>query len=199
VLAPEGDVADDHAADRAAVRGADDERVGPLAFRHPVRRARRRRVADHVGPRRGSHVGELAVQGHPTGLAFLLDRRRAGQRGTVPMREHANRDEFATTRVGEQPGQAQRVTAALAAVDAHDDRVEHGIWECHESSVGAGLATVDGSGRAFRSSRAPDAGGRRPPRRAGGQGECAGWSWERYATPPGRSGARSPATSMPTM
>jgi uncharacterized cupin superfamily protein len=52
--------------------------------------------------------------------------------------EHAHRDEFAAARFGELPGQAQRITAALAAVDAHDDRVEHGIWECHESSVGRG-------------------------------------------------------------
>ena len=38
--APEGDIADEHARDRAAVRGADDEHVGPLAFGHPVQRAR---------------------------------------------------------------------------------------------------------------------------------------------------------------
>jgi hypothetical protein len=60
--APEGDIAAEHAPDRAAVRGADDEHVGPLAFRHPVQRARRRRVAHHMGARcPHPHVSELAV------------------------------------------------------------------------------------------------------------------------------------------
>ena len=65
----------------------------------------------------------------------------AGERasaGPVLMREHAHRDEIAAARFGELPGQAQRITAAPAAVDAHDDRVEHEIWECHKSSVGGG-------------------------------------------------------------
>ena len=106
---------------------------------------------------------------------LLLDRRRAGQRGPVLMREHAHRDEIAAARFGELPGQAQRVTAALAPVDAHDDCVEHGIWECHESSVGGGPAAVDGSGRAFRSRRRPDVGvGGRPPRRAGARENAPG-------------------------
>ena len=69
-----------------------------------------------MGARRShSHVSELTVKGHLSGRALLLDRRRAGQRGPVLMREHAHRDEISAAHFGEQAGRAVRITAALAA------------------------------------------------------------------------------------
>ena len=126
-----GDVPEQDAADRAAVRGADHEEVRVLLVHDALEATGGVQVGerDDVPLRAGGlalgahHArGLLAEHGVEPGVG------PAGQ--VAAARVGVGQDEARAAGGGQGSGQGDRIAAALAAVDADDDRAEHAGSRC---------------------------------------------------------------------
>jgi hypothetical protein len=142
----QGDIAGQHAPDPGAVRGADDEQVGSLALDDSVQRASGAGVPTTCVRAEWRPTSESARS-----RAAWVERRCASTTG-APF--SAGRYWYGNIRTatsspppfGRLTPQAQRVTAALTAVDADDDGLEQ-RGKCH-ATVGPARHAINGDERA---------------------------------------------------
>ena len=150
-------VARQHALGAGAVGGPDDDELGRVAFGDGAQRVRGRAVRDHERPGRHAYARQLALDQDQDVLA---DERlgRAGMHG----------EELAVADGLQQRGQRERVTPALAAINADDDAREHQVL------LGSrhGIEATPGERRRHRGPPAIRRG--KPPRLGGGGARTSG-------------------------
>ena len=138
---PARDVAEEHAADLPAVAGADHEEVGAAGLGLTLERAGRRRVGHgmELDLDAGVDLGRLqATDGVVAEELVVAAQRRAGPDAV----DGIGGDEVDLVGL-EHAGEGRRVAAAVVAVDAGDDEVEH-----QASLRGSGvMAPTLGAGR----------------------------------------------------
>ena len=123
-----GHVAGQDATHAPAVRGADHDEVGAMGDRGAVQRAAGRAVGDHERVRR--HAGQLDLFQDGldrTVVDGLLVLAVGAPAEVVVEGKGVHGDEVAGEDALQRGGERERIATALAAVDADDDGLEHGV------------------------------------------------------------------------
>ena len=123
-----GHVAGEDATHAPAVGRADHDEVGAVGDRGAVQGAPRRAVGDHEWARRyGGALDLLPGELDRTVVDDLLVLAVGAAAEVVVEGEGVDGDEVAAKDTLQRVGEGERIATALAAVDADDDGLEHGV------------------------------------------------------------------------